>query len=70
MRAQSVLHLGQLDLLGGRENVVPLGRWHGQDHPPNFLDASHDVEVNRATFERLEVLLADDALVVVHDTGM
>jgi predicted O-methyltransferase YrrM len=34
-----------------------------------FLDASHDFDVNIRTFERLETLLADDALVVVHDTG-
>lgn len=34
-----------------------------------FLDASHDLDVNRATFERVEGLLAQDAIVVVHDTG-
>jgi predicted O-methyltransferase YrrM len=34
-----------------------------------FLDASHDLALNRATFERLLGLLAPEALVVVHDTG-
>jgi predicted O-methyltransferase YrrM len=34
-----------------------------------FVDASHDVDLNRATFERLEGLLAEDAIIVVHDTG-
>jgi predicted O-methyltransferase YrrM len=34
-----------------------------------FLDASHDLELNRRTFERLQGLLADDAVVVIHDTG-
>jgi predicted O-methyltransferase YrrM len=34
-----------------------------------FIDASHDVEINRRTFERLESLLADDAVIVIHDTG-
>jgi len=34
-----------------------------------FIDASHDLELNRATFERLEELLAEDAIIVVHDTG-
>ncbi|HEV2768560.1 MAG TPA: class I SAM-dependent methyltransferase [Solirubrobacteraceae bacterium] len=34
-----------------------------------FLDASHDLDINRATFDRVEALLADDAIVVVHDTG-
>ncbi len=34
-----------------------------------FLDASHDLELNRATFERLLPLLSSDAVVVVHDTG-
>ncbi len=42
------------------------------DHTPVdlvLLDASHDIEVNRRTFERLQGLLAEDAIVVVHDTG-
>jgi predicted O-methyltransferase YrrM len=34
-----------------------------------FLDASHDLELNRQTFERLQDLLSEDAVVVVHDTG-
>jgi predicted O-methyltransferase YrrM len=34
-----------------------------------FIDASHDVGLNRRTFERLQSLLADDAVVVIHDTG-
>src|SRR3954465_5585196 len=34
-----------------------------------FLDASHDLELNQRTFERLRALLTDDAIVAVHDTG-
>lgn len=35
-----------------------------------FLDASHDEMLNRATFRKLEPLLNDDALIIVHDTGL
>ncbi len=34
-----------------------------------FLDASHDLELNRRTFERLQEVVSDDAIIVVHDTG-
>jgi predicted O-methyltransferase YrrM len=34
-----------------------------------FLDASHDFDLNVATFERLLPLLAPQAVVAVHDTG-
>jgi predicted O-methyltransferase YrrM len=34
-----------------------------------FLDAAHELELNRATFERLRPALADDALIALHDTG-
>jgi predicted O-methyltransferase YrrM len=34
-----------------------------------FLDGAHDLALNRATFENLLPLLAEDALFVVHDTG-
>jgi predicted O-methyltransferase YrrM len=34
-----------------------------------FLDASHELALNRRTFERLQDLLAEDAVVAVHDTG-
>ncbi len=34
-----------------------------------FLDASHDLELNQATFERLLPLMSDDAILAVHDTG-
>lgn len=34
-----------------------------------FLDASHDLSLNQATFERLLPLLADDGIIAVHDTG-
>jgi predicted O-methyltransferase YrrM len=34
-----------------------------------FIDASHELDLNVRTFERLVPLLAPDALVVVHDTG-
>jgi hypothetical protein len=35
-----------------------------------FIDASHDFETNRETWASLEGLLAPEALVVVHDTGL
>jgi predicted O-methyltransferase YrrM len=34
-----------------------------------LLDASHEVDVNIRTFEALEGLLSDDAIICVHDTG-
>jgi predicted O-methyltransferase YrrM len=34
-----------------------------------FLDASHDFDTNKATFERLLDVMAEKALLVVHDTG-
>jgi predicted O-methyltransferase YrrM len=34
-----------------------------------FLDASHDLSLNKATFERLIPMLAADAIFAVHDTG-
>lgn len=34
-----------------------------------FMDASHDFELNRQTFEKTLPLLVPDAFVVVHDTG-
>lgn len=34
-----------------------------------FLDASHDLALNQATFERLLPLMTPDALLAVHDTG-
>jgi len=34
-----------------------------------FLDASHDLALNRATFERLVPLMAPDAILAIHDTG-
>jgi predicted O-methyltransferase YrrM len=34
-----------------------------------FLDGAHDLDMNRATFERLLPLLSSHAIVAVHDTG-
>lgn len=34
-----------------------------------FLDASHDLALNRETFRRLQGMLADRAILAVHDTG-
>jgi predicted O-methyltransferase YrrM len=34
-----------------------------------FLDASHELDLNRETFERLVPLMAPDAILAVHDTG-
>ncbi len=34
-----------------------------------FLDGAHDLAVNQLTLQRLEPLLAERALVVIHDTG-
>ncbi|MFN0264582.1 O-methyltransferase [Tepidamorphus sp. 3E244] len=35
-----------------------------------FIDASHDFDLNCACFEKLNPSLADDALIVSHDTGL
>ena len=34
-----------------------------------FLDASHDLALNQATFENLLPLMAEDAILAIHDTG-
>lgn len=34
-----------------------------------FLDASHDFELNKQTFEKLQSSLTEDAIIAVHDTG-
>jgi predicted O-methyltransferase YrrM len=34
-----------------------------------FLDASHDLTLNQATFERLLPLMSPDAILAIHDTG-
>jgi predicted O-methyltransferase YrrM len=34
-----------------------------------FLDASHDLALNQRTFERLQAILSEDAIMAVHDTG-
>jgi predicted O-methyltransferase YrrM len=34
-----------------------------------FLDAAHDLALNQATFEKLLPLMAEDAILAVHDTG-
>ena len=34
-----------------------------------FLDAAHDLALNQATFENLLPLMADDAILALHDTG-
>jgi predicted O-methyltransferase YrrM len=34
-----------------------------------FIDGSHELELNRATFQRLLPMLESDAIVAVHDTG-
>jgi predicted O-methyltransferase YrrM len=34
-----------------------------------FLDASHELDLNRETFRRLLPLMAPDAILAVHDTG-
>jgi predicted O-methyltransferase YrrM len=35
-----------------------------------FIDASHDLDLNKATFARLLPALAPDAIVAIHDTGL
>jgi predicted O-methyltransferase YrrM len=55
-RARSQDRLTSGDLDGRRADLV-------------FLDGSHELVVNQATFERLLPLLAPDAIVAVHDTG-
>lgn len=34
-----------------------------------FLDASHDLSLNKQTFDALVPMMADDAILAVHDTG-
>jgi predicted O-methyltransferase YrrM len=34
-----------------------------------FLDASHDLSLNKATFDRLMPMMATDAILAIHDTG-
>jgi predicted O-methyltransferase YrrM len=34
-----------------------------------FLDAAHDLALNQATFENLLQLMAEDAILAIHDTG-
>ena len=34
-----------------------------------FLDAAHDLELNRATFSRLVPMMSPNAILAVHDTG-
>jgi hypothetical protein len=34
-----------------------------------FLDASHDLELNKKTFENLKPFLTEKAIIAVHDTG-
>lgn len=34
-----------------------------------FFDASHDLDINLATFEKIKGVLSEKALVIVHDTG-
>lgn len=34
-----------------------------------FIDASHDIELNKQTFIKLLPLLTDEAIIAVHDTG-
>jgi len=34
-----------------------------------FVDASHELELNQATFRKLEGCLSEGAVIVVHDTG-
>lgn len=34
-----------------------------------FLDASHDLDLNQRTFDRLAPMLEDDGVLAVHDTG-
>ncbi|MDB5205643.1 MAG: symbB [Flavisolibacter sp.] len=35
-----------------------------------LIDASHDLEINVATFEKITPFLTDDSLIMVHDTGV
>ena len=48
-----------------------IGREHTDGRPADlvFLDASHDLALNQATFERLLDVMAPDAVLAVHDTG-
>ena len=54
LRSQEAIEAADLD--GRRADFV-------------FVDASHDLDVNAAAFERLLGLMEDRALLVVHDTG-
>jgi len=35
-----------------------------------FLDASHDLEINKETFERIKKYFSPNAFIVIHDTGL
>ena len=35
-----------------------------------FFDASHDLEINKKTFERIKEYFSADAFIVIHDTGL
>jgi predicted O-methyltransferase YrrM len=35
-----------------------------------LMDASHDLELNKATFQKLKALLRRDAIMMIHDTGL
>lgn len=55
-RERSQTDLGPADIEGRSADLV-------------FLDASHELALNQATFDCLLPLMAPDALLVVHDTG-
>jgi predicted O-methyltransferase YrrM len=59
------------DFVFQRVSQDEIGPQHlgGQTIDLLFLDASHDLERNLRTFDRLAGLVADDGLLVVHDTG-
>ncbi|MGH2915001.1 MAG: O-methyltransferase [Solirubrobacteraceae bacterium] len=54
LRSQGAIE--QADLDGDRADLI-------------FLDASHDLALNKATFARLRDVMAERALLIVHDTG-
>lgn len=35
-----------------------------------FIDASHDFEINKETFEKIKNHITDNCLILVHDTGL
>lgn len=35
-----------------------------------FIDASHDLQLNQQTFERIYPALSSDAIICIHDTGL